>query len=274
MGVLGTVADMAKRLPDELFRNSGNDKSDEGGGGSGADHPLRGSTRYSRRGRDSREFGPAMVVAGVLGALLVGFGVGELVPIQRDVETVPMATLEPAMTRGSASATPSPETTLAPWSGPVRTIPALDATGGCLNAMGDAADPPANLVDEDASSQWRCPGPGVGETVSFVLPEGEEVVGVRLINGNTTSYDRYLEERRILSIKWEFSDNSWVVQPLAANDRTPQEFRFPPTTVSGPVTMTVLDATVPGDSSGEDGDGAVGRNDAVSISSLQFLGVA
>lgn len=113
----------------------------------------------------------------------------------------------------------------------------------------------------------------MGESIAFVLPTGEELVGVRLVNGNTSSYDRYLAERRILSVKWEFSDGSWVVQPLAANDREPQEFRFPPTTVTGPVVMTVMDATMTGNLGERDEDNMAGVNDAVSISSLQFLGV-
>lgn len=213
-----------------------------------------------------------MVLAGVLVALLFGFGVGKLVTLQSASTPAPQPTV--TSTYATASAMPSPQSTLAPWSGPVQVVRALEATGRCLEGMGDSADPPANLLDGDPKTQWRCTGPGVGETISFVLAEGEELVGVRLVNGNTARYERYLAERRILSVKWEFSDGSWVVQPLAANDREPQEVRFPPRTIEGPVTMTVVDATVTGDSAGEDEGDKVGRNDAVSIGSLQFLGVA
>lgn len=265
------MTSMPKRFPDELFRDPGTAESGDVGRGSGpAGEPLR-STRAPQRARDAREFAPPMVVAGVIGALLLGFGVGKLVTLQGEGIPPP----EPTVSSASAtpSAIPSPESTLAPWDGPVRVIPALNATGKCLDGMGISTDLPVNLVDDDPNSQWRCTGAGVGETITFELEEGEEVVGVRLVNGNTASYDRYLAERRLLSVKWEFSDGSWVVQPLAANDRGPQEVRFPPTTVSGPVTMTVLDATVPGDTSSQDEDATVGLNDAVSISSLQFLGV-
>ncbi len=213
-----------------------------------------------------------MVVAGVMGALLLGFGVGKLVTLQSSAMQQPEGTVSSVSI--AASVMPSSESTLAPWSGPVQVIPALDATGRCLDGNAISTDVPANLVDDDPTTHWRCSGSGGGETISFVLADGEEVVGVRLVNGNTTSQDRYLAERRILRVKWEFSDGSWVVQPLAANDREPQEVRFPPTTVDGPITMTVLDATVPGDTSGQDKNDSVGLNDAVSISSLQFLGVA
>ena len=217
---------MPKRLPDELFRKTGVTESEGVGAGERHHRAPRGSTRVVPRARDAREFTPSMVVAGVVGALVIGFGVGKLVTLQPDSD----APVEPVVTSAASTPTlmPSPESTLAPWSGDVRTIPALEASGRCIGGMGDTADPPSNLVDDDAETQWRCAGPGVGETISFTLPPGEEVVGVRLVNGNTSSYDRYLAERRILSVKWEFSDKSWVVQPLAANDRQPQEFRFPP----------------------------------------------
>lgn len=212
-----------------------------------------------------------MVVAGVIGALLLGFGVGKLVSTQSEGPPSPKPIVSSATSTPTAMS--SPESTLAPYSGPVRVVPALDASGRCLDGMGITTDLPVNLVDGDPDSLWRCSGAGVGETITFVVKDGEELVGVRLVNGNTASYERYLAERRILLVKWEFSDGSWVVQPLAANDREAQEVRFPPITVTGDITMTVLDATVPGDTSGADDD-AVGRNDAVSISSLQFLGVA
>lgn len=269
---MGNMDGMPKRLPDELFRDPGTAESGDIGDGAGDVRKPRRSTRTSPRTREVREYAPPVVVAGLVGALILGFGVGKLVTLQTDT-TSPS---EPTVSSASAtsSAMPSLESTLAPWNGAVRIIPALDATGRCLNGMGDSADPPVNLLDDDPTTHWRCIGSGGGETISFVLPQGEELVGVRLVNGNTASYDRYLAERRILSVKWAFSDGSWVVQPLAANDHEPQEFRFPPTTVTGPVTMTVVDATVTGNSGEQDENTTVGLNDAVSISSLHFLGVA
>ena len=170
------------------------------------------------------------------------------------------------MPPGTPSVVPSLEATLGPYSGPVRVIPMLEATGQCRAVLTPDTDPPSNLLDDDPDSRWSCRGPGVGETITFALEPGQMVVGVRLINGNTSSPERYLAERRILSVKWTFSDGRWVVQGLAANNRQPQEVRFPPTDSAGPVTMTVLDATVAGESTTE--------NDAVSISSVEFLGVA
>ncbi|MEO7586760.1 MAG: hypothetical protein ABIS84_01890 [Arachnia sp.] len=256
---------MPKRLPDKLFRDQGTTKSPEVPGDAGS--AGRSASQHARvpyRSREAREFAPPLVVASVVGALLLGFGVGKLVAVQSNDGSSP-----PDVTVGSATASasvmPSSEATLVPWGGAVRTIRALDAEGRCLSGTGFSPDPPSNLVDDDPSSLWRCRGSGTGETITFTLKFKDVVVGVRLINGNTASPDRYLAERRILTVKWTFSDGSWVVQPLAANDRQLQEVRFPPTTITGAVTMTVLDATVPGETSE--------RNDAVSISALEFLGV-
>ncbi len=257
---------MPKRLPDELFRDPDAAESAD----SQADAPTPGPTplrsRLPFRTREVREFAPPMVVAGVVGALILGFGVGKLVAVQSDGGS--MSSPEPTATSPLAtpSAMPSPESTLVPFSGAVRPVPLLDATGQCQAVLTPDTDPPSNLLDDDPDSRWSCWGPGVGETLTFTLEPDQTLVGVRLVNGNTSSPERYLAERRILSIKWTFSDGTWVVQGLSANKRQQQEVRFPPTVVTGDVTMTVLDATVPGESAK--------ANDAVSISSLEFLGVA
>lgn len=265
---MGSMDPMPHRLPDKLFRDSGAaETADARKGGRRAGQP-RGRSRSAPKVRDVREFAPPMVMAGLVGALLLGFGVGKLVSVQASAPPEPQPST--ILTSAAFQPTPSIDSTMASWSGPVRVVDALAASGRCLDGMGITVDVPANLVDDDPDSLWRCSGSGVGESVSFTLPEGEDLVGIRLVNGNTSSYDRYLAERRILSVKWEFSDGSWVVQPLAANDREPQELRFSPTTVTGAVTMTVLDATVPGETS-ESGQDTAGRDDAVSISSLTFL---
>ncbi|WP_147453950.1 NADase-type glycan-binding domain-containing protein [Tessaracoccus antarcticus] len=255
---------MPKRLPDKLFRDQGTtDSPDVLRGAEAAERSASQRRRVPFRSRDAKGFAPPLVVAGVVGALLLGFGVGKLVVVQGGGPAAPEVTVgSPTMT---ATVMPSADATLVPWDGPVRDVPALAAEGRCLSGTGFSPDPPSNLVDDDPGSLWRCWGSGTGETITFTLEPEVVLVGVRLINGNTVSTARYLAERRILTVKWTFSDGSWVVQPLAANDRQFQEVRFPPTTISGDVTMTVLDATVPGETSE--------KNDAVSISALEFLEV-
>lgn len=253
------MSGMPKRLPDELFRDSGATESTDVRGG--ADQSARPETnqRLPFRSLNIKEVAPAMVVAGVVGALLVGFGVGKLVALQQ-------VTPSPEVTIGSPTATPSSspsEERVEPWKGPVRTLPVLAAEGRCQDSI--SLDPPSNLFDDNPDSVWSCRGAGRGETITFTLEEGEELVGVRLVNGNTISPERYMAERRLLGVKWTFSDGSFAVQGLAAIDRQPQEVRFPPITIAGDVTMTVLDATVPGE--------AADTNDSVSISSMEFLGI-
>ena len=258
------MASMPKRLPDELFRDSGATESADVQQDGAAEVPHRKPPRLFRV-REAKEVAPPLVVAGVVGALLLGFGVGKLVVVQSDDTASPPETTVTSLNT-SPTPMPSPESTLGPWNGDVRTVPLLDARGQCQAVLTPDTDPPSNLLDDDNDSRWSCRGPGAGETITFTLEPGQVVVGVRLVNGNTSSPDRYLAERRIVSVKWTFADGSWLLQGLAANDRQPQEVRFPPTAVTGDVTMTVVDATVPGETNE--------NNDKISISSLDFLGVA
>lgn len=252
---------MPKRLPDELFRDAGAPESPDVRSDVEPCAPPRIRTRVPFRVRQAKEIAPPMVVAGVVGALLLGFGVGKLVALQEDAVVPPVITSGPATASGPVD--PSVASTLAPWNNAVSVLPLLAADGRCKDSI--SVNPASNLLDDDPSSVWSCRGAGVGEVIDFTLEAGEVVVGVRLVNGNTISPERYLAERRILSVKWTFSDGSWMMQGLAANDREPQEIRFPPITISGDVTMTVLAATVPGETDL--------TKDAVSISSLEFLGV-
>lgn len=252
---------MPSSLPPEFFREGAAavpeaaepaDRSTPGG--------ARPPAPPRRRLRDG--VAPRLVIAGVLGALLLGFGVGRLLLLEPGgpgtVTLTPSATGQP-----TASSTASPVTTLVPYDGAVAVVPALAAQGQCEAAP--SREQPSNLLDEDPETFWRCRGAGVGETITFTLDPASPVVGVRLVNGNTVWPDRYIAERRILAIKWTFEDGSWVVQGLAANDRQPQEVRFPPVN-SATVTMEVVSATVPG--------GTEDLADAVSIASLDFLTVA
>ncbi|MDO5736912.1 MAG: hypothetical protein Q4P15_10605 [Propionibacteriaceae bacterium] len=252
---------MPKRLPDELFRESGVTESPDVHGDAESWRRSDAKPRVPFRSREAKEIAPPMVVAGVVGALLLGFVVGKFVAVQSDVPEPPEVTA--SSTTASAAASPTADATLAPWSGPVSAVPIQSAEGRCQDTI--SVNPPSNLLDNDPSSVWSCRGAGAGESITFSLGDDEVVVGVRLVNGNTISPERYLAERRILSVKWTFSDGSWALQGLAANDREPQEIRFPPTKIRGDITMTVMDATVPGETDSS--------KDAVSISSLQFLGV-
>lgn len=215
----------------------------------------------------SRGIAPRVVVASLIGALLLGFAGGRLlaatVPEQPPVPPS-SPTSSPSASVGRPSPSPTAQPTLVPYDGPVRRLPVLDATGVCLD--GPNRDEPANLIDANPQTIWRCPGDGIGEEIVFKLDPRSTLVGVRLVNGNTAWVDGYLSERRILSIRWDFSDGSYLVQGLSANDPSWQEIRFPPLQGATWVRLTVQDATPAG--------GTEESSDAVSISALDFLTAA
>lgn len=254
---------MPRRLPDEFFRDQ--KSADTGDAAEGAPSWAAveaGDPEVPARPPSGRGVAPRMVVASVLGALLLGFGVGRIIALDSTSAPSPGQTSSPGP--GPSSPATSGDTvppTLVPHDGAVAILTVLDAEGQCLE--GPSRNEPANLIDTNPSTFWRCGGSGTDEEISFRIDPNDTVVGVRLVNGNTVWTDRYLAERRILSVRWTFSDGSWLVQGMAANDPLPQEVRFPPVTGVDEVTMTILDATVPGASEPQ--------ANAVSISSLDFL---
>lgn len=257
---------MPQRLPDEFFRDDSPAESDDVVPAAVA-HPSVDDDGFLDLplAPGSRGVAPRLVVAGVLGALLLGFGVGRIVALNQGVPDPSPSPSGGSQSSQSASPSPSvsPKPTLVPFDGPVATLAVSDADGRCQDGV--TPNEPANLIDSNPNTIWRCAGAGAGEEIRFSVNPGDTIVGVRLVNGNTVWAERYLAERRILSVQWTFSDGSWVLQGLAASDRSAQEIRFPPVTGVEDVTMTILDVTVPGASDGE--------SDAVSISSLDFLTV-
>lgn len=202
---------------------------------------------------------PRLVVGILMVALLAAFVLGRTVIFQ---PSGPLVTVSPAPSV-SASAVSPPSDDFVAYSGAVVTVPALSASATC-DAEG-TTEYAFNLIDNDPVSIWRCPGDGVEEQLVFTFSGNQPLVGVRVVNGNSVWTDRYLMERRILSLKWEFDDGSYFVQGLAANNRNLQEVRFPPITVTA-VTLTLLEVTEPGDDSA--------NSDAVSIANVEFLSPA
>lgn len=259
------MAPMPKRLPDEFFREQASPESPDVGVSPSEPQAEEVEDRATPPKPLGRGVPPRLVVAGVLGALLLGFGIGRLLVLGNTPRTEPTPLQSPSISQDSPpSPTTSTGATLVPYDGPVSNVTVLDAEGACQ--QGPTRDEPANLIDSNPSTFWRCPGSGVGEEITFTLDPAEPIVGVRVVNGNTIWTDRYQAERRILAIRWTFSDGSWAEQGLAGNDRLPQEVRFPPVEGAQWVRMTILDATVVGATDEQ--------SDAVSISSLNFLTTA
>lgn len=247
---------MTQGLPDDMFRPGTEERSE-----------VREEPQAPRAPRSSAVKTVPLSVGGVsprvlagilVLALLLAFAAGRLFFF--DPDPTPAVTGSPVPTPSlTPSPSPSPDSLVA-YTDPVVTTPALTAEGACL--ADTSRDTPEMLIDDDQATIWRCHGAGAGEKISFTFSGRRPLVGVRLINGNTAWTDRYLQERRILSLRWDFDDGSYFVQGLAANNPNPQEVRFPPVNATG-VTLTVLEVTAPGEDSES--------HDAVSISALEFL---
>ncbi len=233
---------MSKRLPDELFRQTTSESHDS------RDNRV-GLPRPSGRSRLRRASGVSgrLVLASALAALLVGYSTIR-VGIQL---SIPSVTATPTMATAVAS-------DQAPYDGAVVSVLPDAASGRCLSGGEDLAP---NLVEPGTQTPWQCAGDGVGEKIVFTFADGTELVGVRLVNGNTQG-SGYAQQRRILAVRWTFADGSWVIQPLAANQTADQEIRFPPV-MTGVAELEVLTSTAPGNDQPE--------YDAVAISRIEFL---
>ena len=235
---------MSKRLPDEYFRQTVSESSDV----RTASPEGASSTPSGGRGRRPRGVSLWLVVASCAAAALVGV-VGTRLMMQQGAE--------------NPSPTPTPPASsvldLTPYDGAVVPVSASHAAGKCSQGGEDRAD---TLLDNRADTVWRCPGAGVGEMVSFTFRPGTELVGVRIINGDTTGQG-YRAGRRILAVRWTFSDGSWAVQPLDVSHPGDQEVRFPPVATDD-VLMTVLSTTEPGSPET--------TANAVAVSHVEFLG--
>ncbi len=125
---------------------------------------------------------------------------------------------------------------------------------------------PGDLYDNDLSTAWRCDGPAVGQTITFMLPSNTRIAEVGLVNGYakvdpTSGAVRYGEYRRITQVSWTFDDGTSVQQSLTDGSQTAQRLRIP-TETSGTVRLTIQATTVPGSTSA--------TRDAALISEVTF----
>lgn len=238
-----------QRLPDELFRK----------GSTGVEEPPVPRRRVLRQvkveqpaplPKDGGGMTLRSVVLLVVVSLIVSFVLGWFV----------LFAGEPAAEPTPVTQSPNPEE-FRVYDGAVVAMEAKNAVSDCDSEEGDGnAD---KLIDADPSTMWRCPGNGEGRSIRFEFDGPVALVGLRLINGNAVDTGRYLKERRITSLRWDFEDGYYFEQGLATNDPTTQEVRFPRMDTSS-VMLTVKSSSAPGENDEE--------HDAVSISGLEFLG--
>lgn len=199
-------------------------------------------------------------------ALVAGLAGGTLVRRALDIRLTPTtATATPTTTSNG--------TALQPWNGGTADLRATTASATCTAPAGvDGSGhyvsyDPANTVDGQLSTAWRCDGDALNAVLEFTFADGVELVGVGIVNGYakgtgaTSLYDQY---RRVTSVRWDLSDGSFFMQNLSENSRSVQQLMIPPTQINGPVRLTILASTAPGQR-------AEPSRDAVLLSTVRFL---
>lgn len=212
-----------------------------------------------------------LAVAAIVGALLLGLLIGQLLRIG-DTSN-PRVSTSPA-----AGSSPSTYSSESMYLGEVSVIAPESVAASCTaksaqDSLGNEVTYEADLaIDADESTAWRCNGDGVGETLEFTLPEGSEVARISIVNG----YDKtdpatddllYGQYRRITQVTWTFPDGAAVVQDLSDDETGEQVLELPTIAVDGPITLTINETTEPGLAD-------VATRDAVLISEASFYSPA
>lgn len=213
------------------------------------------------------------VLAGLVLTLVAGVAIGRhLVPAQNHVADGSAAPAPVASPGSSSAAEPSQDA--GPWLGAAKRVQAISVEASCTATAKpghDGKDVPSDasrLLDGDPNTGWRCDGDAVGQTLTFTLPPGTRVVGVRMTNGYTKTVDGtelYPQYRRVSRVTWRLPDQSsaWFVQDLADAKQQLQEIRIPESPADGGLQMTIDRVT-------EAGQEAATR-DAVVLTEVEFL---
>lgn len=166
--------------------------------------------------------------------------------------TTTTSTLPPTTTTTSTTIPPSPTPPLPPLALPVvESITADTQRRESLDACENLVTyEPSKLVDGDRSSAWMTEGDGTGQTISIDLRELSIVRRVGLIPGYNkydpcSGRDRFLDLRRVTSVRWSFDDGSSFVQSFSPN-RQLQLLSLGEGIVTSTVQITILGTTEPG----------------------------
>ena len=123
------------------------------------------------------------------------------------------------------------------------------ATDTAHDSVDDAGTPvsyPAdNVLDGDPATAWRAPGDGNGVTLEVTFATPVVLTQVGLIPGYakldpSTGFDRFPQNRRIVSVRWEFSDGSSAVQTF---DDAPTMQRVSVSALADWARITILETT-------------------------------
>jgi hypothetical protein len=97
------------------------------------------------------------------------------------------------------------------------TAQAISGRDGCGQAITYDA---AFTVDSNTATAWRTKGDGTGQRLEFTLPAATRVLQVGLIPGyakvdSCNGADRFLQYRRILTVRWTFDGQGPIDQNLS-----------------------------------------------------------
>ena len=171
---------------------------------------------------------------------------------------------------GTPTASPS---AMGPYAGRMQPLQVTEVSSTCTQPPlhtggGSASYSPANLVDANPDTAWRCFGDASGQRLFFTVPNRSTVVGFGVVNGfastsssGTNLYEKY---RRVLQVRWTLPDGRYAVQSFTDHQEAEQVMTIPPTTVDGRVTMTILDVSPPG-------PGPVTETNATLLSTVDIL---
>lgn len=178
---------------------------------------------------------------------------------------------------GENTATSAEPSLPVPWDGPLKAVSPTGVEADCTappakDSSGQQVRYDAEFVmDGKPETAWRCPGDGVGKTLTFTFPSGATIAGVRMSNGYTktdaaSGESLYGQYRRILRVRWDMPNGSYFAQTFSDNGSGQQEIRIPVTDAAGAIRLTIEESTSPGE---EDTN-----RDAVLISEITFLAPA
>lgn len=138
-----------------------------------------------------------------------------------------------------------------PFEGPLRPVAPSGAAASCRARS--SVDSGGNRVsyffrhvlDDAASTAWRCAGNGRGVTLTLRLQRSRRIAEVGLVPGYAKTdpfngVDRYAENRRIAKVRWSFDGVTWVEQKFDTQPGTRrlQTLRVPPVKARN-VTVTI-----------------------------------
>lgn len=202
---------------------------------------------------------PVIILIVLLLCLTVGAVAGMVLLLQPDSRAAAPGFGESASSEGPARA-------------PGRSVTPTQVKVGCQapQTTDDGGRPvyyaPGQMFDAKPNTAWRCNGDGVGQVISFTLPEQTTISEVGLVNGYSkvdpaSGAKRYGEYRRITEVTWTFANGSTFKQSLQDGVTTLQKLSIPPEP-GDTVALTIKASSQPGST-------ARGRN-AVLISEVSF----